>query len=249
MNARVLELHGPGELAVVDEPVSVPADGEILVETLYSGISAGTELTFVKGTNPMLRASWDADLGVFRTDRPAAGYPVRRLGYMEVARVLDSRSEGVAAGEVVAMAYGHRSHHLAAPSHERVIPLPPDVDPLLGIYVAHMGPICANGLLHAAAETGRAGAELGDGVRGRRVLVTGAGVVGLLVALFAAVQGAAEVAVADRTPARLAAGPRRLRRRRGVPVPGSGSGTCRSAEVLPAAGGRDRPGVLSRWRA
>jgi threonine dehydrogenase-like Zn-dependent dehydrogenase len=185
--------------------VSVPADGEILVETLYSGISAGTELTFVKGTNPMLRASWDADLGVFRTDRPAAGYPVRRLGYMEVARVLDSRSEGVAAGEVVAMAYGHRSHHLAAPSHERVIPLPPDVDPLLGIYVAHMGPICANGLLHAAAETGRAGAELGDGVRGRRVLVTGAGVVGLLVALFAAVQGAAEVAVADRTPARLAA--------------------------------------------
>jgi threonine dehydrogenase-like Zn-dependent dehydrogenase len=205
INARVLEVVSPGEPMLVDEPVRAPAEGEILVETLYSGISAGTELTFVKGTNPALRASWDAELGVFRSDRPAAGYPIRRLGYMEVARVLDSRADGTVAGDRVAMTYGHRSHHVAAPAHERVVPLPADIDPLLGIYVAHMGPICANALLHAAAETARGDVELGDGVRGMRVLVTGAGVVGLLVGLFAAVHGAAEVAVADRTPERLAA--------------------------------------------
>src|SRR3954447_24956201 len=75
------------------------------VETLYSGISAGTELTFVKGR----------------------------------ARCC--------AGQVVAMAYGHRSHCVAAPARERTILLPPGIDPLLGIYVAHMGPTCANGLL------------------------------------------------------------------------------------------------------
>ncbi|NUR84768.1 MAG: zinc-binding dehydrogenase, partial [Nonomuraea sp.] len=45
--------------------------------------------------------------------------------------------------------------------------------------------------------------RLGDGVRGRRVAVTGAGVVGLLTALFAADQGAAEVVVLDETAERL----------------------------------------------
>src|SRR3954447_20205172 len=69
-----------------------------------------------------------------------------------------------------------------------------------------MGPICANGLLHAAADLlGPAVTDLGAGVRGRRVLVTGAGVVGLLTGLFAHALGAAEVAVADPTADRRAA--------------------------------------------
>ncbi|WP_222847646.1 zinc-dependent alcohol dehydrogenase [Nocardioides dongxiaopingii] len=86
-----------------------------------------------------------------------------------------------------------------------VVPVPDDVDPVLGIYLAQMGPICANGLLHAAAELapGR-DVRLGDGVAGRTVLVTGAGVVGLLCALLAQLHGAAEVVVADPDPHRLA---------------------------------------------
>ena len=84
--------------------------------------------------------------------------------------------------------------------------MPPDLDPLLGIYVAHMGPICANGLLHAAVEElGRDVRVLGDGVRGRRVAVVGGGVVGLLTGLFARHHGAAEVVVLDPTPLRRAA--------------------------------------------
>ena len=47
----------------------------------------------------------------------------------------------------------------AGPLRDRIVPVPPDLDPLLGIYVAHMGPICANGLLHAAVE------EVGRDVR------------------------------------------------------------------------------------
>jgi threonine dehydrogenase-like Zn-dependent dehydrogenase len=86
-----------------------------------------------------------------------------------------------------------------------VITLPADLEPLLGIYVAHMGPICANGLLHAAAD--RHGPDvrtLADGVRGRRVVVTGAGVVGLLTALFARAHDATSVVVLDPTPQRRA---------------------------------------------
>jgi threonine dehydrogenase-like Zn-dependent dehydrogenase len=101
------------------------------------------------------------------------------------------------------MTYGHRTGWTGDPLRDRVVPLPAGLDPLLGIYVAHMGPICANGLLHAAAEVhGSAVRGLGDGVAGRRVVVTGAGVVGLLTALFARRHGAASVVVIDPTPAR-----------------------------------------------
>jgi hypothetical protein len=86
-----------------------------------------------------------------------------------------------------------------------VVPLPQDLDPLLGIYVAHMGPICANGLLHAAADLcGPDVRSLGDGVRGRRVVVVGGGVVALLTALLTRRHGAASVVVLDPTPGRRA---------------------------------------------
>ena len=85
------------------------------------------------------------------------------------------------------MTYGHKTGHTADAGEEFFLALPPEIDPLLGIYVAQMGPICANGMLHAAAELfGTDVRDLGDGVRGRTVLVIGAGVVGLLTALFCA---------------------------------------------------------------
>jgi threonine dehydrogenase-like Zn-dependent dehydrogenase len=104
------------------------------------------------------------------------------------------------------MAFGHKSAHTADALHERFVAIPDDLDPLLGVYVAHMGPICANGLLHAAAElVGSDVRTLGDGVRGLDVLVTGAGVVGLLTALFALEHGAAAVTIADTSQRRLCA--------------------------------------------
>ncbi len=203
---RTVVVRRPGDVALVDVPREPLPRGGLRVETLFSGLSAGTELTWVKGTNPYLTSSWDPQLGLFRSDVPGQGYPVSRMGYMEVGRVAESDSPAYAVGQRVAMAYGHKTAHTADPAAEHIVSLPDDLDPLLGVYVAHMGPICANGLLHAAADVIRGDVHaLGDGVRGRTVLVTGAGVVGLLTALFAQQHGAAAVAVADRTPARLAA--------------------------------------------
>jgi NADPH:quinone reductase-like Zn-dependent oxidoreductase len=201
---RVVMLPKPGRVTVVEEPSRPVPSGGFRVRTLFSGISAGTELAFVKGTHPALHAGWDPVLGLF--GGPAADpYPVTRLGYMEVGRVEESRSPAVAEGAVVAMAYGHRTGYVGHPLHDRVVPLPGDLDPVLGIYVTHMGPICANGLLHAAADLhGPDVRALSDGVRGRRVVVTGAGVVGLLTALFARAHGAASVVVLDPTPQRRA---------------------------------------------
>ncbi len=203
---RCLGIEEPGRAFIwtyLEEPL---AAGQFQVETLYSGLSAGTELTFFKGTNPYLRAGWNERLGVFDETAPAVEYPIRFLGYMEVGRVLESRTPAVSAGQLVAMTYGHKTGHTAGADGELFVVLPDDLDPLLGIYVAQMGPICANGLLHAAADArGETEVALGDGVRGRCVLVTGAGAVGLLTALWARQLGAELVAVADPTPARLAA--------------------------------------------
>jgi NADPH:quinone reductase-like Zn-dependent oxidoreductase len=201
---HALVVESPGVAAVRPVPA---AAGPLQLATLCTGVSAGTELSFLTGTNPALHQRFDPELGLFRADRPGTGYPVTRLGYMEVARVeADASGLHLDPGTVVAATYGHRTGYCLDPLAERVVVLPPELDPLLGVYVAHMGPICANGLLHAAAELcGTDVRSLADGVGGRRVAVVGGGVVGLLTGLFARHHGAAEVVVLDPTPRRRAA--------------------------------------------
>ncbi|SFL89028.1 zinc-dependent alcohol dehydrogenase [Geodermatophilus ruber] len=203
---RTLVVPRPGELDVVETEEPALAEGRFRAATLFTGLSAGTELTWYRGTSPWFAAGWDAELGLFDPGRPAAHFPVERLGYMEVARVTGSRTPAVPEGALVAMAYGHTTVHHGDPRTEHVVPLPDELDPVLGVYVAHLGPICANGLLHAAAEAG--GSTLDAGVRGRLVVVTGAGAIGLLVGLLARRHGAAEVVVVDATAERLAAAAR-----------------------------------------
>lgn len=200
---RTLVVPAPGRLEVRETPEPPLAEGRFRAATLFTGVSAGTELTWFRGTSPYLAAGWDAELGLFEPGRPAQGFPVERLGYMEVAEVTASRTPAVPEGGRVAMAYGHTTVHHGDPRTQHVVPLPAELDPVLGVYVAHLGPICANGLLHAAADAG--GTTLDAGVRGRLVLVTGGGAIGLLVGLLARHHGAAEVVVADPTPQRRAA--------------------------------------------
>jgi NADPH:quinone reductase-like Zn-dependent oxidoreductase len=200
---RTLVVPRAGELEIAETVLPPLPEGRFLGRTLFTGLSAGTELTWYRGTSPYFRAGWDAELGMFDRDRPTTRFPVQRLGYMEVARVTDSRTAAVSEGAVVAMAYGHSTAVHGDPLTQPVVPLPPELDPLLGVYAAHLGPICVNGLLHAAADVG--GIELRDGVAGRLVLVTGGGPIGLLVGLLAQLHGAAEVVVVDPTPERRAA--------------------------------------------
>jgi NADPH:quinone reductase-like Zn-dependent oxidoreductase len=193
-----------GVVTLRDDPPPQPLrDGQFDVETVFSGLSTGTDLSWVKGTNPALQRRWDPELGLFMPGASDAGYPIDRFGYMQVGRVTGSATPAVQAGDLVAMTYGHRSAYLADALKDRFVKLPTSLEPVLGIYAAHMGPICANALLHAAADVhGTDVRGLADGVRGRRIAVTGAGVVGLLIALFARLHGAESVVVVEPTPSR-----------------------------------------------
>src|ERR1051326_3959875 len=131
---------GQVELFHYDEGELPP--GQFRVQTLYAGISAGTELTHFLGTNPYMNARWDDDLKLFMPDGHS-DYPMMFTGYMQVGRVIASRTDAAQEGEVVAMTYGHKSGHTCDPLRETWIPWPDDVDPMLGIYGAQMGPICA----------------------------------------------------------------------------------------------------------
>jgi hypothetical protein len=205
---RVLGVEEPGRMYFWDYEEGEVPDGHFRLETLYSGFSAGTELTFWKKSNPFFSSTYDEERGVFFADRPATDYPVPFLGYMESGRVIESRTDAVREGDVLAMTYGHKSAHTCSPDEFHIV-LPPEMDPILGIYPAQMGPIAINGLLHAAWEygpadgKGRAEVSLGDGVRGKHVLVVGAGVIGLMTGLAAKMHGAAQVAIFDVTAERL----------------------------------------------
>lgn len=195
----------PGVMEVRSVPDRVLGPGMVRLDTVRSGVSMGTEQSWFRGTNPALTSSLDPELGLFLADRPGRRYPVVGFGYMQVGRVVVSRVDHLAEGSLVAMTYGHKTGHTADPLSERIVPLPDELPARLGVLVAHLGPIVANGLLHAAADANPTVHDLADGVRSRVVVVTGGGLIGLLAGLWSRVLGAAEVIVIDTTPERLEA--------------------------------------------
>ncbi|MDP9813000.1 putative dehydrogenase [Rhizobium tibeticum] len=195
---RSLGIEREGKAFFLEYEEGPPPEGHIRLETLYSGFSAGTELTFMKNTNPYFHSRFDGERGVFVEGEADLHYPVPFLGYMEVARVSETRAAGFANGDIVATTFAHKSGHTADPCHDVLVPLSDDIDPMLGVFVAQMGPIAANGILHADSEAfGSSVPYLGAGIEGRNVVVLGAGTVGLMTALFAQKSGASNVIVGD----------------------------------------------------
>lgn len=176
---RSLGVESPYRAGFFEYDEGPAQPGEIRLDTCFTGLSAGTELTFLKNTNPYLFSSWDAATGVFRDGEPAVRYPVPFMGYMEMGRVIDSQSPDFRNGDLVAGTWGHKSGHIANSSKDLVVALPPGLDPLLGVFVAQMGPIAANAILYADAfKHGRTPVDFGAGVKGERVLVWGGGTSG-----------------------------------------------------------------------
>lgn len=166
---------------------------EVRVRTLYSGISAGTEMTAYRGSNPYLSKQWDAKNRLFLpSESPSQPYPLSGWGYEEVGEVIEVSSDvtTLQVGGIVYGTWGHRTHHILPEEYANQRIKPDGLDPILAIY-SHLGPIALNGILDANIHLGET------------VAVFGLGVLGQLIAQLARLSGARVFGV-DRIEKRLA---------------------------------------------
>ncbi|MBW3657941.1 MAG: zinc-binding alcohol dehydrogenase [Actinobacteria bacterium] len=175
---RLVRFNAPREVEVVDVVDADPAPGEVRLETLYSGISAGTELTAYRGSNPYLHRRWDPDRRLFVEGSTTHAYPLDGWGYEEVGRVVavGSDDDRDLVGRTVWGAWGHRSSAVRPATYVRPRCLPEGADPRNGIF-AKIGAIALNAVLDADIHVGE------------HVVVFGAGVPGQITAQLARLNG------------------------------------------------------------
>lgn len=154
--------RGHGEL--LEQPLAEPAENEVRVKTLFSGISKGTESLVFSGNVPAseysrMRAPFQE--GEFT-------FPVK-YGYINVGRVESGDQKLL--GKTVFCLYPHQNHY-NVPVHALTV-LPDNVPGNRAVLTANME-TAINALWDAQP-------AIGD-----RISVVGAGVVGLLVAYLAA---------------------------------------------------------------
>jgi len=184
--ARVLVLTGPRQLEYIEIDMPEPGPGEILVRTIASGISHGTEMNVYRGVAPQWRRTYDRNLRLFQPVEELAappkrgyytpadthwGYPLA-YGYANVGRVI-AVGAGVASVPVGSIVFGYQPHQTlyVAPA-DSVVVLPEDIaDPVHGVLFASLN-TAYNGVLDTDV-------RIDD-----TVVVFGQGVVGLLVTSY-----------------------------------------------------------------
>ena len=152
-----------------DDPPLEPH--QVRLRTLYSGISAGTELTAYRGSNPYLHKQWDASRKLFLpAEQPTLQYPVSGWGYEEVGEVIELGSEvrEVAIGDIIYGTWGHRTHHIVGEDYARDRIQDKSLDPIFGIF-SQIGSIAMNGAHDARIRIGETVAIFGMGTLGQIV--------------------------------------------------------------------------------
>lgn len=181
---QAVVISKPGEVGLQDVTLRPFTPQDVIVQTAYTSISAGTERMLLAGQMP----------------HPMLKLPVIP-GYETVGRIVEVGDEvdaswlnrwvyvgGAQCYDGINAAWGGQSARLSVPA-DRVIPLD-GVDP-------------RHGVLLALAATALHGINLLDPQPGDRLLVLGQGPVGQLAARLARIRGV-QVAVVDRNAHRLA---------------------------------------------
>lgn len=180
--ARAVWFAGRREVEIRDETVGTPGSGEVRVETVASAISQGTEMLVYRGEVP-------ADLPLdLPTLSGSFDFPIK-YGYALSGIVTDVGDEVIdrRPGDPVFVLHPHQTA-LVVPS-AMTVPLPPGVDPVLGVFTANLE--TAVNVLHDSP------------LRfGETVAVFGLGTVGLLVAQLLLRAGACMVIGVDPLPLR-----------------------------------------------
>lgn len=180
----VVRFVSPREVVLAHEADARLLPGQVRLETLYSGISAGTELTAYRGLNPYLNSTWDAERRLFVPGGSTMSYPIDGFGYEEVGAVVESSGEigGLSIGDIVWGHWGHRATTVMGSAEALRCRLAPGTPPVWGIF-SQIGAIALNVVLDADIHVSET------------VVVFGLGVPGQLVAQLARLNGARVIGV------------------------------------------------------
>jgi threonine dehydrogenase-like Zn-dependent dehydrogenase len=180
--SRALWYVSPGTVELRDEVLAAPGPDQVLVRTLFSGVSRGTERLVMEGR--IGAGEWQR----MRAPLQAGDFPFPvKYGYCATGRVDQGPAE--LAGSDVFVLHPHQTAFLAPIG--MVVPLPDGVPARRATMAANV-----ETALNALWDSGAGPAD--------RIVVVGAGIVGLLVAYLAAAMPGTEVTVVDPQPGRAA---------------------------------------------
>ncbi|MDQ0948275.1 threonine dehydrogenase-like Zn-dependent dehydrogenase [Streptomyces phaeochromogenes] len=179
-SARAFWLRSPGLGEIRDAELPDPAEGEVVVRTLFSGVSRGTETLVFRGGVP------ESQHAAMRAPFQEGDFPgPLKYGYLNVGVVEAGPTDLL--GRTVFSLYPHQTRFVVPAS--AVTPVPETV-PASRAVLAGTVETAVNALWDAAP-------LIGD-----RITVVGAGMVGASVAALLARYPAARVQLVDANPAR-----------------------------------------------
>ena len=178
--ARAFWIAAPGQGEIRAEALRAPAADEVLVRTLFSGISRGTEALVFHGRVP------ESEQQRMRAPFQAGEFPAPiKYGYASVGRI--ERGPADLQDRIVFVLYPHQTRYVVPAQAVHV--LPQDVPPSRAVLAANLE-TAINGLWDARP-------HVGD-----RVTVIGAGTIGCLVAWIAGRLPGCAVELVDTNPQR-----------------------------------------------
>jgi threonine dehydrogenase-like Zn-dependent dehydrogenase len=179
-DARAFWISYPGAGEIRTSPLPDPGDGDVVVRTLHSGVSRGTETLVFRGGVP---ASQHAAM---RAPHQEGDFPAPvKYGYLNVGVVEQGPAE--LTGRTVFCLYPHQSRYVVPASAVAVVP---------------DGVPAARAVLAGTVETAVNAAWDAAPLVGDRIAVVGGGMVGCAVAAVLARLPGARVQLVDADPAR-----------------------------------------------
>jgi 2-desacetyl-2-hydroxyethyl bacteriochlorophyllide A dehydrogenase len=168
------------EIGFREEELGTPKENEILVETLYSGISHGTEHLIYRGE---VAEGLQLDSSV-KTIKGHFPFPVK-YGYSNVGKVVETgkKVSGLQKGDIIFAFNPHETKYVI--SEKEAVKLSADTSPLHGVFIA-------------SVETA-VNVVLDSGIKlGESVVIFGQGTVGLFITQLVRKSGADKIFTVDK---------------------------------------------------